>query len=65
MAEYRGSIVMSVRLLRPENTLTFEAFSCEGCPLALPRGGLRLTPVRKVKRTWASLDLIVEYRPRR
>ena len=35
---------MSVRLLRPENTLTFENL---------------LTPVRNVKRMWASLDLIV------
>ena len=41
---------MSVRLLRPENTLTFENL---------------LTPVSRVKRTSASLDLIVEYRPRR
>ena len=41
---------MSVRLLRPENRLTFEN---------------RLTPVMKVNRTWASLSLIVAYRPRR
>ena len=41
---------MSVRLLRPENRLTFENL---------------LTPVRNAKRTWASQSLMVAYRPRR
>ena len=50
MAEWRGSRVMSMRLLRPENS---------------PAVGNLLTPASKVNWTCASLDLMVEYSPSR
>ena len=50
MVEQAGFSAMSRRLSRPENRLTLENL---------------LTPVRKLKRIWASRDLIVEYTSRK
>ena len=50
MAEYAGSMVMSMRLFRPEKMPTLENL---------------LTPVSRVNLTCASLALMAEYSPRR